>query len=82
MYVCTYKQTNIVKMEILSPAKKINVRGTINSLEIGDLPVRLLKKEYKISSIRSIAGSLTTETGKKFSVSIVDDEVIVITRIA
>jgi hypothetical protein len=69
-------------MEILSPAKKINVRGTINSLEIGDLPIRLLKKEYKISSIRSIAGSLTTETGKKFSVSIVDDEVIVITRIA
>jgi len=69
-------------METLSPAKKINVRGTINSLEVDDQPVRLLKKEYKISSIRSIAGSLTIETGKKFSVTIVDDEVIVITRTA
>lgn len=68
-------------METLSPTKKINVRGTINSLGIGDDPITLSKKEYKISSIRSIAGSLTADTGKKFSVTIADDEVIVITRI-
>ncbi|MDR2004944.1 MAG: hypothetical protein LBQ74_18125 [Prevotella sp.] len=68
-------------MEILSTKERINIRGTINSLEVGDKPVKLSKTEYKLSTIRATAGAITGDTGKKFSVSVIDGK-IVITRIA
>lgn len=50
-------------------SEKINVRGILNALEIGDEPLEFVKSLYKTSSIRSIATAITTDTGKRFSVS-------------
>ena len=40
--------------------KSIHVRGEIDKLELG---------EYKVPGIRSAAGGLTIDTGKKFRVN-------------
>lgn len=55
---------------------KINVRGAINALNV-DGELKLSPKKYVPSSVRSIAASLKTDTGKRFSVSVADDEIVV-----
>ena len=62
--------------------KSINIRGGINKLEIGGAPLVLPKSEYKVSVVRSTAGELTSNTGKKFRVNGTDKSVIVVTRIS
>ena len=58
---------------------KINVRGSINALEIGNSIEIPRRPEYKPSYIRNAASLVTMDTGKKFSVS-VKENVIVVTR--
>lgn len=57
---------------------KISVRGAINALSV-DGELELPSKKYVPSSVRSIAASLKADTGKKFSVSVIG-ETIVVTR--
>lgn len=65
--------------------EKINVRGAINALEVGGEPLELPNAVsvggdgYKPSSVRNTASSITSDTGRKFTVS-VTDEVITVTR--
>ena len=49
--------------------KSIHVRGEIDKLELGGAPLVVPKSEYKVSGIRSAAGGLTIDTGKKFRVN-------------
>lgn len=60
--------------------EKINVRGRVKEMDI-DEKIELARKDYKPSSIRSNVNIIATDTGKKFSVSVIDSK-IVITRIA
>lgn len=46
--------------------KSIHVRGEIDKLELGGAPLVVPKSEYKVPGIRSAAGGLTIDTGKKF----------------
>lgn len=66
-------------MEILPITERINVRGAINALEVGSTPLLLSKIDYKLSSVRATAGSITGDTGKTFTVS-VNEELITVTR--
>lgn len=59
--------------------ERINVRGAINALEVGSTPLQLPKDDYKLSSVRATAGSVTGDTGKTFTVS-VTEEIITVTR--
>lgn len=70
----------------METTEKINVRGAISALEIGGEPLELLnavsvgeENGYKPSSIRNTASSITSDTGRKFTVS-VTDELITVTR--
>ena len=49
--------------------KSIHVRGEIDKLELGGAPLVGPKSEYKVPGIRSAAGGLTIDTGKKFRVN-------------
>ena len=49
--------------------KSIHVRGEIDKLELGGAPLVVPKSEYKVPGIRSAAGGLTIDTGKKFRVN-------------
>lgn len=81
IFALTNKETNKynTKMEIMPITEKINVRGAINALEVGSAPLQLPKDEYKLSSVRATAGSITGDTGKTFSVSVIE-ELITVTR--
>jgi hypothetical protein len=59
--------------------QKINVRGTINTLNVNEI-LELPKKEYNPASIRATAGIVRENTGKGFSVS-VQLEKITVTRV-
>lgn len=60
----------------------INIRGSINALEV-DEAVALSRRLCKVSSVRTIAGMITTDTGKTFSVSATaDPDNVVVTRIS
>lgn len=61
--------------------EKINVRGTINALLVGEKPLILPRAHYVPSVIRNTAGSVTTDTGKRFTVS-VGKNTITITRLS
>jgi hypothetical protein len=63
-------------IEAKSHRVKINARGSINALEQGDTLV-ISKEQWLISSIRSIAGAITGDTGKRFSVTSRGDDIIV-----
>lgn len=58
--------------------EKTNVRGGIDALEIGG-KFTLPKGERKVSYVRNAASTIAGDTGKKFSVSAVDN-MIVVTR--
>lgn len=45
--------------------KSIHVRGEIDKLELSGAPLVLPRSEYKVPGIRSAAGGLTIDTGKK-----------------
>ena len=60
--------------------ERINVRGSIDSLEINEV-FAIPKKERKASNVRNTASVVAGDTGKKFSVSAKTD-MIVVTRIA
>lgn len=60
---------------------KINIRGSINCLEIGE-NVTLPRTLCRVSSVRTIAGALTADTGKVFTVSATDRLNIIVTRTA
>lgn len=79
IFVLTNKETNkySTKMEIIPTTEKINVRGAINSLEIGSEPLELQKIDYKLSSVRATAGSITGDTGKTFTVTTTKYSIIV-----
>lgn len=59
---------------------RINVRGSIKALAIGDFIKIPRTPEYKQSLIRSAASNVAMDTGKKFSVSVKED-VIIVTRL-
>lgn len=59
----------------------INIRGSINALEVSEA-VALPRRLCVVSSVRAIAGMITTDTGKTFNVSAKDAENIVVTRIS
>ncbi|WP_289291400.1 hypothetical protein [Bacteroides sp. 41_26] len=60
--------------------ERINVRGSIDSLEINEV-FTIPKKERRASNVRNTAYTVACDTGKKFSVSAKTDT-IVVTRIA
>lgn len=61
---------------------EINVRGSINRLEVKE-KVLLPKSVCVVSIVRTTAGAITTDTGKKFTVSAVEDkDNIIVTRIS
>jgi hypothetical protein len=64
-------------METMIEQNKINVRGSINSLELGSEPLILSRRLYKPSMVRTTAGGITEDTGKRFSVTSRGDEIIV-----
>lgn len=57
---------------------KINVRGAINALRVRG-KLELPTDKYIPSSVRVMASSVRTDTGKRFSVS-VSEKTITITR--
>lgn len=58
----------------------INIRGTINALEVAETVV-LPRALCVLSSVRNIAAAISADTGKTFSVSVkVDPKNIVVTR--
>ncbi|MBF0649163.1 hypothetical protein IR083_10055 [Dysgonomonas sp. GY75] len=59
--------------------ERINVRGSVQKLDV-DEKIELPRKDYKPSSIRSNVNIIATDTGKKFTVSVIGSK-IVITRI-
>lgn len=66
--------------------EKINVRAAVKGLEVGGDSLELRNaakfgetKGYKPSSVRSTAAIITSDTGRKFNVS-VTDELITVTR--
>lgn len=60
----------------------INIRGSINALEVSEA-VALPRARCKVSSVRTIAGVITADTGKAFTVSTtVKKDYIVVTRIS
>lgn len=61
--------------------EKINIRGSINALEVNSDPLELLRTEYLLSSVRAIAGAVTGDTGKTFNVAKTDSH-IVVTRLS
>lgn len=63
-------------MEITPISTSISVRGAINALEIDSVLV-LSKRMYKVSSVRSTASSITSDTGKSFTVSASNDTIAV-----
>lgn len=60
-------------MEII----KVNVRNEINSLEPESGPLILPKSHYKLSMVRSTAANITGDTGKTFSVTTVENDIVV-----
>lgn len=62
----------------METAERINVRGRINNLEVKGEPLVLPKGIYKPSNVRTTASSLTSDTGKTFTVSVTDDLITVI----
>jgi hypothetical protein len=60
---------------------RVNVRGLMNSLVVGSDPVYLSRKEYRVSSVRTTAVSLTADHNKRFSIT-TDEESICITRVS
>lgn len=70
----------------METTQKINVRGAIKSLEVIGKPLILPnaktvgeEKGHKPSSVRSNVNIVTSDTGRKFTVS-VTDELITVTR--
>lgn len=70
----------------METTEKINVRGAISALGVGgqmlELPNAVSVGEdggYKPSSVRNTASSVSSDTGRKFTVS-VTDEIITVTR--
>lgn len=59
---------------------RINVRGSISALATGDFLEIPRQPEYKPSYVRNAASLVAIDTGRKFSVSVKDD-VIIVTRI-
>lgn len=59
----------------------VNIRGSINCLEVRE-PVEFPRALCKVSSVRAIAGAITTDTGKTFNVSITDEHTITVTRLS
>lgn len=57
--------------------EKINIRGAINSLKVEGGALKFPKPLYRPSIIRSIAGQITSDSGKKFNVSASLNEIIV-----
>lgn len=57
-------------------AEKINIRGTMNSLEVGKC-FTLSRQEYRRSTVAITASALFYDFGKKFSVSMNDTDIIV-----
>ena len=60
--------------------KKINIRGSINSLEVGSDPLVFSRKDYILSSVRSIAYAIASDTEKRFVVSVIAEGKISVTR--
>lgn len=56
--------------------KKINVRGAINLLKTNKT-LKLDSANYKVSSVRATAGSVTADTGKTFTVSKAENTITV-----
>lgn len=50
--------------------ERINVRGAIRALEVGGVPLILPRPEYAPSMVRSTAGSVTVDTGRRFKVEV------------
>ena len=62
--------------------RKDSIRGTLNSLNVNQV-VKLPKSKYRPSSVRCIAGILTGDSGKTFTVNVTtNDEYITVTRIS
>lgn len=61
--------------------EKINIRGSMNLLEVEGLPLELAKCDYKLSVIRSTAFNISNDTGKKFSVT-TSKKMIIVKRIS
>ncbi len=48
--------------------KRINVRAEINSLRVRQM-LALPKNDYRISTVRSTAATITGDTGKRYTVT-------------
>lgn len=66
-------------MENTESKEKINVRGTIRSLEVGDCVTiqDYLKEEVVPSYVRSVTTQIKTDTGRDFTVSAVNGDITV-----
>lgn len=55
---------------------KVNVRGGITALEVNGV-FCIPKKEGKPSYVRNAASTVASDTGRKFSVSVREDTIVV-----
>jgi hypothetical protein len=55
---------------------RVNVRGTLNTLEINEV-LELPRKDYNPASVRSTVGVIREVTCKAFSVSVKPDSIFV-----
>ncbi len=63
----------------MDKTERINVRGAIKALEVGGNPLVLPRPDYVPSMVRSTAGSVTVDTGRRFKIE-VGAETIRVTR--
>ena len=61
----------------MKSAEKINVRGAISELAIGDEPLELPKEQYIVSSVRATAASITADTGRRYNVATTDKSIFI-----
>lgn len=57
---------------------RVNVSGSIKSLEVNGEPLRLPRAEYILSSVRNTASNIKADTGRAFRVKTTDKEIIVV----
>lgn len=58
--------------------ERINVRGTIKKLKVGDKPLVLPRPDYVASMVRNTASSVRADTGRIFKVEVTSDKITVI----
>lgn len=63
----------------MEKTERINVRGAVKALEVGGTPLILPRPDYVPSMVRSTAGSVSLDTGRRFKIEVLA-EFIRVTR--